>query len=129
MRTWNQIIRLISLLLIAFPLVISCNDKKGETNLEKEHSELKENLNDSIYGYHIDSVQCIKETIKQNQSLSDILAPYRISYKTIHEIAMASKTVYDVKKLATKKQYEIICSKDSIPCSVFSTMKPSHHLC
>lgn len=115
MRTLNQIIRLISLLLIAFPLVISCNDKKGKTNVEKEYSELNENLNDSIYGYHTDSIQCIKETIKKNESLSDILAPYRISYKTIHEIAVASKTVYDVKKLATRKQYEIICSKDSIP--------------
>ena len=115
MKIFIQIIKITLLLLIVFPLIISCNQKKDKPNKEKEYSEQKENLNDSIYGYHKDSVQCIKETIKQNESLSDILAPYRISYKTIHEIAIASKAVFDVKKLATKKQYEIICSNDSVP--------------
>ena len=115
MRKFNQITRIASILFIAFPLMISCSQKREESIREEGNNEQKDNVNNSFYGYHRDSVNCIKETIKQNESLSDILTPYRISYKTIHKIAVASETVYDVKKLATNKKYEIICSKDSIP--------------
>ena len=66
-----------------------------------------------VYGYDEDSVDIIESTIKQNQSLSDLLYPYHVSYQKINEIANAAKPVYDVKKLASGRKYEIISTKDS----------------
>lgn len=66
-----------------------------------------------IYGYDEESVDIIKSTIKQNQSLSDLLYPYHVSYQKINKIANAAKSVYDVRKLAAGQEYEIICTKDS----------------
>lgn len=116
MINFKQIIRSNSVLLIAFLMVVlSCNNKKEDTKPEKNYSKLEKQVNNTVYGYGKDSIQIIKNTIKPNQTLSDILSLYRISHHAIHEIALASEGVYNLRKLATNKEYEIICSKDSIP--------------
>lgn len=90
-------------------LFTSCGDSVEPikyTNNEEPTKKL-------IYGYDKDSIDIIEGTIKQNQSLSDLLYPYHVSYQKLNEIANASKPVYDVRKLAASRKYEIICTKDS----------------
>ena len=88
---------------------ISCGD-----SLEPVMSiNIKEPTKKFIYGYDKDSIDIIEGKIKQNQSLSDLLYTYHVSYQKINEIANTAKTVYDVRKLAAGRQYEIICTKDS----------------
>ena len=90
-------------------LFTSCGDSVEPikyTNNEEPTKKL-------IYGYDKDSIDIFEGTIKQNQSLSDLLYPYHVSYQKINEIANASKPVYDVRKLAASRKYEIICTKDS----------------
>lgn len=113
MKNPNQITQSAIVLMIIFSLIASCGEKKKETKTEKDLSQQETHIDDTIYGYDKDSVQVIKNTIKQNQNLSDILSPYNVSYQEISEIAIIAKPVYDVRKLATNKEYEIICSKDS----------------
>ena len=116
MINFKQIIRSNSVLFITFLMVVlSCNNKKEDPKPEKNFSKLEKQVNNTVYGYVKDSIQIIKNTIKPNQTLSDILSLYRISHHAIHEIALASEGVYNLRKLATNKEYEIICSKDSIP--------------
>ncbi|MEM8926724.1 MAG: peptidoglycan DD-metalloendopeptidase family protein [Bacteroidota bacterium] len=105
----------IALFLIFSFVVTSCSEKKKETKpkIEKTSSELEKQVDNTIYGYNKDSVDIVKNTIKRNQNLSDILSSYKVSYQKIHEIATAAKPVYDVRKLGTNKEYEIIFTKDS----------------
>lgn len=65
------------------------------------------------YGFVTDSFLVIKDHVKKNQNLSEILLPYGVSYTTIDKIARASKEVFDVRKLAAGKPYTIFCTKDS----------------
>ena len=90
-------------------LLTSCGDSLEaikSTNIDNPTKEL-------IYGYDKDSVDIIESIIKENQSLSDLLYPYHVSYQKINEIAKVAKPVYDVRKLAASRKYEIICTKDS----------------
>ena len=90
-------------------LFTSCGESLEPTKTKNVEEPAKK----LIYGYDAESVDIIKSTIKQNQSLSDLLYPYHISYQKINKIANAAKPVYDVRKLATGQEYEIICTKDS----------------
>lgn len=103
------------LLIILLISVISCNHKKEDAKADQNYSKVEKKAVKRVYGYREDSVQIIKNTIKQNQTLSDILSQYRISYQTIHQIALASEEIYSLKKLSSNKKYELICSIDSVP--------------
>lgn len=107
--------KLFPILFIPFLMFMSCHQQKEKSHLESTGSELQEQETHKIYGYNSDSIQVIKSKIQQNQNLSDLLLPYQVSYPTIHQIAKLSRSVHDVKNLMAHKEYEIICSKDSIP--------------
>jgi len=118
MRNFNQanrIATIITVLFLTFSLSTSCDGKKPETKprTEKVTSAPKEQVVQTIYGYDKDAVDIVKDTIKPNQNLSDILLSYNVSYQKINEIATASKPIYDVRKLRTNKTYEIIRTTDS----------------
>lgn len=105
---------LIAILSIIFFFISACQETKKETlSTEKKKTEIKVPEKRTIYGYDEDSVEVFKNKIKRNQSLSDILTEYNVSHQDIHQIAMASKPVYDVRRLAANKEYEVICTKDS----------------
>ena len=107
----DKVVKTTTILFFIFSLITSCNENKKEVNFKSPQAEKK--VVKTIYGYNIDSVKVIKNIIKQNQNLSDILSSYHASYQIINKLALAAKSVYDVRKLATNKEYEIICTKDS----------------
>ncbi len=95
-------------------LLASCGEKTQETEEVSTETTLPEKPTfNTVYGYNEDSVQVVKSAIKPNQSLSDILSSYHVSFQAIHNIAMASESVFDVRKLAANRDYEVICSNDS----------------
>ena len=99
------------LLIILLISVISCNHKKEDAKADQNYSKVEKKAVKRVYGYREDSVQIIKNTIKQNQTLSDILSQYRISYQTIHQIALASEEIYSLKKLSSMSGSILIFSK------------------
>ncbi|BDD02647.1 peptidoglycan DD-metalloendopeptidase family protein [Aureibacter tunicatorum] len=62
------------------------------------------------FGINIDSLEVFEANIEPNQNLSKILAKHNVGYGKIHELAMASKDVYDVRKLASSKKYTLLKS-------------------
>ncbi len=67
-----------------------------------------------LFGIEVDSMVVVEDRIKRNQNISEILEKYNISYQKIHELAIASKPVFDVRKVVANRKYTIICYPDSL---------------
>ena len=65
------------------------------------------------YGILVDSFIVIKGTVKQDQTLSDILYANHINHPEIAEIVSKSKDIFDVRRVNTGKEYTVICVDDS----------------
>ncbi len=66
------------------------------------------------YGLPVDSFHITRGTIRRNQTLSAILQEYGISDRTIHDLAEASRGVFDVRKIRQGNPYKVFISKDSL---------------
>jgi murein DD-endopeptidase MepM/ murein hydrolase activator NlpD len=71
------------------------------------------------YGLRIDSFNIISGTIRRDQTLSSILMEYQVSNQTIHDLAEASRGVFDVRKIRQGKPYKVFCAKDSSDQAIF----------
>lgn len=67
-----------------------------------------------FYGYNVDSMILIEGRVKRNQNLSEILNEHNISHQKIHELSLASKPVFDIRKIGVNKKYTLICYPDSL---------------
>ena len=65
------------------------------------------------YGILVDSFIVIKGTVKQDQTLSDILYANHINHPEIAEIVSKSKDIFDVRRINSGKEYTVICVDDS----------------
>ncbi len=65
------------------------------------------------YGILVDSFIVLKGTVKQDQTLSDILYANHINHPEIAEIVSKSKDIFDVRRINTGKEYTVICVDDS----------------
>lgn len=78
-----------------------------------------------LYGFEIDSMVVVEDRIKRNQNLSEILKNYNISYQKIHELAINSKPVFDVRKIVTNRKYTLICYPDSLQTAKAMIYEPN----
>jgi len=78
-----------------------------------------------LYGFEIDSMVVVEDRIKRNQNLSEILENYNISYQKIHELAINSKPVFDVRKIVTNRKYTLICYPDSLQTAKAMIYEPN----
>lgn len=69
----------------------------------------------TIYGINVDSFNVVKEQIRRNEFLSDILLKYNVDYPTIDKLARETKSVFDVRKLRYGNYYTVIMTRDSVP--------------
>ncbi|MCZ7601556.1 MAG: peptidoglycan DD-metalloendopeptidase family protein [Melioribacteraceae bacterium] len=95
-------------LLLVF--LFACSD--GE--LEKENLSLEEKITFNEFGLVADSLIEIRERVKKNQTLTDILLPHKVSYQQIHNIAQVSKDVFDIRKIQSGKDYILYIEPDSV---------------
>jgi murein DD-endopeptidase MepM/ murein hydrolase activator NlpD len=111
-----QHLALIIISLISIQIFIGCSG----SNNNQEKTDLEAEVVDSIpsptieYGINTDSFTVYKDVIKPNEFLANILLKYKIPYPEIDQLAKESESVFDVKKLASGKNYTILCSKDSL---------------
>ena len=61
-----------------------------------------------------DTLIMFQDEILPNQSLSEILLKFGVSYAEIDQIAKKSKAVFDVRKFNSGKNYLVFCSDDSV---------------
>lgn len=77
------------------------------------------------FGLPIDSFIVIKNEIKPNQFLADILLKHHIPYPTIDKLVKISKPLFDVRHIKAGKDYSIFCSNDSIEKACYFVYQPS----
>ena len=61
-----------------------------------------------LYGMVVDSLKVDQQSVKRNQSISDILLAYNVSHQTIFQLANKSRSVFDVRRIAANKKYTVI---------------------
>lgn len=91
-------------------IFFACSDgeqKQVEVNIEPQ-------INYNEFGLVVDSLIEIRDKVKRNQTLTDILLPHNVSYKQIYNITQASKDVFDIRKIQSGKDYAIYVQPDSV---------------
>ena len=77
-----------------------------------------------LYGFEVDSMVLIEGRVKRNQNLSEILDDYNISHQKIHALSIASKPVFDVRKMVVNRKYTLICYPDSLQTAKAMVYEP-----
>jgi len=101
-------ILILVLTIITFLLLRQCGSDDTYYDPEPEPDPTYE------YGIVIDSLTVIKDEVRRNQSLSDILSHYNVSRSVIHQLAILSRPVFDVRRMRAGHNYTIMLSNDSI---------------
>jgi murein DD-endopeptidase MepM/ murein hydrolase activator NlpD len=65
------------------------------------------------YGFPVDSFYIVPGTVRRDQTLSTILQEYGVDGRAIHNLAEASRGVFDLRKIRRGKPYKVFCSTDS----------------
>jgi len=116
MRKKSIIIIILTLLvlLVSGWFLINKNKTKPRTIFNSEAEKLPPEPK-VLYGINVDSCVVVKEKIKRNEFLSDILLKYNVDYSTIDKLARETKAVFDVRKFRYNNYYSVILTKDSLP--------------
>ncbi len=66
----------------------------------------------TYFGYVVDSLEVLYQTVKRNEYLAGILAGHNIANEDIHTLTQRAKGIFDIRKMGVRKPYEMICYKD-----------------
>lgn len=77
------------------------------------------------FGINTDSFLVIKEDIKRNEFLANILSSFNIDYSKIALLAKKSREIFDVRNIAAGKPYTILASKDSSRTAQYFIYQPN----
>jgi len=77
------------------------------------------------YGLPVDSFVLVTNTIKKNQFLADILLKHHVPYVTIDALVKAVKDTYDVRRLASGKNYTLFLNNDSLQRAAYFIYEPN----
>jgi len=99
------------LLFFVISILLSCTQASNNNPVIKIIEVVKA---ENEYHLNVDDFEEVEAKIKPNESLSEILLKYGISYESIDQIARKSKEVYDVRYLRADKSYKIYYKEDSI---------------
>lgn len=111
------IILLISILLIV--VIVFTTDSLSTSysdlqKIDKEKTELNEQLIETEYGLAIDSFVITRGIIKRNQNLSDILSKYDVTYSSIDKLVKKSLPIFNVRRIKSGNKYILFFNRDSI---------------
>ncbi len=67
-----------------------------------------------FYGMEVDSLQIVRNSIKRNQNLSDLLTPYNVSKDDIYNLSIRAKGVFNIRKMGANKPYDLVHYNDSL---------------
>ena len=99
--------------LLYFIIVLSLFSCSNSVENATETNEEIINIPEFAYGINIDSLNIIKDRVKKNEFLADILLRHGVDYQVIDYIARYTRDTFDVRKIRTGNKYSIICTKDS----------------
>lgn len=104
--------QIFSVLTVAF-VVGACVNKSEQVEVETASFVKKEKPADPTYEYgmQIDSFKIHRGVIQRNQFLSEILLKHHVPYPEIDRLVKRSKPIFDVRKIASGKNYAVFCEK------------------
>lgn len=108
-----SIIILTSIHFFITSLSLATNEETSDNEpvIKNVITDLKERLH---FGIEVDSLKIIEGRVTRNQTLSQILSAHNISASTIHQIAVFSSELFDVKKIRQGNSYKLFLSNDSL---------------
>jgi len=71
------------------------------------------------YGIVVDSLKVIRDKVKKNEFLADILLRHGVDYATIDYIAKHTRDTFDVRKIRRGNNYTVICTADSVQKALY----------
>jgi murein DD-endopeptidase MepM/ murein hydrolase activator NlpD len=113
----NKILIVAIVLLLAGVLFIFIGVKDNDKT--KESASANEEIEEVVYeplmayGINVDSLSLIKDKVKKNENLSDILLRHDVPYKRIHDLATNTREVFDVRKIRSGNKYTLIKDQDT----------------
>jgi murein DD-endopeptidase MepM/ murein hydrolase activator NlpD len=123
---------LIIVLYILFFVFVVYQIRIDRSEPEYEDEVITENLDTVqfqqpilLYGFPVDSFTVIENKIRRNQFLGEILSEYQVTDQQIHDLSMKSRKVYDVRRLEARKNYTILCTKDTLPRAEYFIYEPN----
>ena len=105
----------LALIYIFIILFTGCNNHNSNEDAVTEIIEPVVHIPQIAYGIIIDSLDVVREKVKKNEFLSDILLRYNIDYSDIDYIARYTKDTFDVRKIVVGNNYSAIMTRDSLP--------------
>jgi murein DD-endopeptidase MepM/ murein hydrolase activator NlpD len=70
--------------------------------------------NKIAYGIVTDSLLVVKDKIRKNQFLSEILRSYKVGYEKIDLLVRRSILVFDLRRIKAGNDYTVLCTNDSL---------------
>lgn len=99
----------ILLIIVFFKPIFKFNTNKP-SEVEAEAAEPR-----MMYGFNVDTLTVVSETVKHNQFLANILLGYNVDYTTIDRLARETRRIFDVRKMRQGHNYSVILTNDSVP--------------
>ncbi|MCX7875686.1 MAG: peptidoglycan DD-metalloendopeptidase family protein [Melioribacteraceae bacterium] len=96
-----------TLLKLIFLVVIIFSCKKEKIEVQKE-------IQPNPFQLEIDDLISIKDTIKQSETISDILIPHNVSLQLIHELEKKSLNIFPLRKFKAGNEIYIYAKWDSV---------------
>lgn len=107
-------VRIVAYALISVSIFSSCgeqNEKVNESVVVEAEPEVPEPI--CKYGINIDSLDTKEGTVLRNENLSIILSRLGVSGAQIHRLELASKPVFDIRKMRPGHGFTAMITQDS----------------
>ncbi|GHA53845.1 peptidoglycan DD-metalloendopeptidase family protein [Pontibacter akesuensis] len=78
-----------------------------------------------VYGIKTDSLEIVEGEVERGEVLSQILAQYNIDPTTAYNLAQKSKDIFNVRRIASGRNYTILHKRDSAQTAEFFIYEPS----
>lgn len=78
-----------------------------------------------VYGIPTDSLEIVEGTVERGEVLSQLLAQYNIDPTTVHNLAQKAKDVFNVRRIASGRNYMILHQRDSAQTANYFIYEPN----
>lgn len=102
-----------ALLMFLLPKLSSISLPKLKAKEETQKVEIPKITEVFEYGIRVDTFQIIKDKVKQNQFVSEILEQYNVENQAVHNLAIEAKNIFPLNKFKAGNNYAILANKNS----------------
>ena len=117
-QSWRMKRRGIAIFILIIVVFLSACNRQSITDETPDDSGVHK-VSEFLYGVEVDSLSVIRDQVKRNEFLADILLEHGVDYNVIDYIARNTRETFDVRKIKYGNNYCVIRSNDSIPTTLY----------